>query len=86
MYEEHRWTFKDLVHHMVTAEAEEKYHATTTKRAKDVFTAVFDQPEVLAAINTTGGQAAQLRGLGITDVIKGALAVPSRPCTRFIRS
>jgi hypothetical protein len=73
LHEEHRWTIKDLLSYMVTEEAEEKYHATPTKRAKDISTAVFDQPEVLAALRGIGSQASQYRVLEITDIIKKEL-------------
>lgn len=58
---------------MVTEESEEKYHATTAKRAKDIFAAVFDQPEVLAAIKRIGSQASLYGVLEITGIIKKEL-------------
>jgi hypothetical protein len=52
-----------------TEKPEEKWGPLTTKRAKDISTAVFDQPEVLAA----GKQAAQLQVSEITATIKKEL-------------
>jgi hypothetical protein len=49
LYEEHRWAIKDLLYHMAIDNPEEKWGARTIKRAKDIPTAVFNQPEVLAS-------------------------------------
>jgi hypothetical protein len=73
MHEEHRWTIKDLLRHMVTEESEEKYYATPAKRAKDIATAVFDQPEVLTTIQRAREYTTHFLVAGITDVIKKEL-------------
>lgn len=73
LHKEHRWTIKDLLFYMVTEEAEEKYHSAPTKRAKDIFAAVFDQPDVLTAIMRIGSQASLFGVLEIADIIKKEL-------------
>jgi hypothetical protein len=78
LYEEHRWTIKDLFYYMVTEEPEEKWGARTMKRAKDISTAVFDQPEVLAALKHTGRQATQFQMSEVTDSIKKNFGISNK--------
>jgi hypothetical protein len=47
----HRWSLRDLLHHMVTAEPENKNERSTRVRAKIIADAVFMQETVLSAVH-----------------------------------
>jgi hypothetical protein len=51
MYKNHRWTIKDLLFHMVTAEPTKKWAKSTSARSETLSDAIYKQPEVTAKLS-----------------------------------
>ena len=47
LFEKHRWSIKDFIYHLVTAEPTKKYAISCSARAKALSNAIYQQEEVV---------------------------------------
>jgi hypothetical protein len=67
---EHRWTIKDLIHYMVTEEAEKKYGKSTKKRARDISRAIYEDEDVINALSRASNHLQDHQTLNMAKVFQ----------------
>ena len=66
MHEKHRWSIKDFVHHLVTAESTRKYQPSCSGQAKTLLNAIYQQEEVVQQLSNASED---IRIVGNTELI-----------------
>jgi len=64
--EKHRWSIKDLIYHLVTAEPTRKYGMKCSARAKVLSDAIYNREEVVAQLSRASED---IRNVGNTELI-----------------
>lgn len=85
MHEEHRWTIKDLIRHMVTEAPEKKYAVSAQQRAKNLSAAIFQQPVVIEALSLATTHIQDLQTSNVANVLQKELYQLQKQVPEFSR-
>jgi hypothetical protein len=79
LYKKHRWTIKDLLFHMVTAEPTKKWAISTSVRSKTVSDAIYKQPEVAGKLSRASSDIHTFGNSALVSRIQAELSSLSKP-------
>jgi hypothetical protein len=66
LFEKHRWSIKDFLYHLVTAEPTKKFAAKCSSRAKALSDAIYQQPEVVEQLSRVSED---IRTIGNSELV-----------------
>lgn len=77
--EKHRWSIKDFMYHMVTAEPTKKFGVSCSTRSKALSNAIYNQEEVVAQLSNASEDIRNVGNTGLTTRLRGELKAVSDP-------
>jgi hypothetical protein len=79
LHKKHRWTIKDLLFHMVTAEPTKKWAKSTLVRSVTLSDAIYKQPEVTAKLSRVSSDIHTFGNSALATRIRAELSSLSKP-------
>ncbi len=79
LFEKHRWSIKDFVYYLVTAEPTKKYAMTCSARAKALSNAIYQQEEVVERLASASEDIRTVGNTGLTTRIRAELHAVGKP-------
>ena len=79
IYKKHRWTIKDLLFHMVTAEPTKKWAKSTLARSVTLSDAIYKQPDVTAKLSRASSNIHTFGNTALANRIRAELSSLSKP-------
>jgi hypothetical protein len=79
LYEKHRWSIKDLIYHLVTAEPEKKYGPKCSSRAKTLSGAIYQQEEVVKRLSRASKDIQKVGNTELMNRVRAELHAVSKP-------
>ena len=73
LFEKHRWSIKDFIYHLVTAEPTKKYAISCSARAKALSNAIYQQEEVVERLASASEDIRTVGNRALITRIRGEL-------------
>jgi hypothetical protein len=79
LFEKHRWSIKDLIYHLVTAEPEKKFGMKCSSRAKTLSDAIYKQEEVVQRLSRASKDIQKVGNTELINRLRAELHAVGKP-------
>jgi hypothetical protein len=79
LFEKHRWSIKDFIYYLVTAESTKKYAMSCSARAKALSNAIYQQEEVVERLASVSEDIRTVGNTGLITRIRAELHAVGKP-------